>query len=401
MGRFIHRFALWIVLAALLAAVLAYAFRPRPVEVELATIATGRLLVTIDEEGETRVREIYTLSAPMGGRLLRIAAQAGDRVTAGLTEIARIEPAQPALLDVRTQSELEAGLEAARAAHTLAGADLERARAELTFAESEFARARALIVDGTIPQRSLDAAERAQRVAAANVATAQATLDVRRHEMALAQAQTMGRTTIDALSDACTCVTLRAPVDGEVLRVMEKSETVVVPGQALVDIGDPRELEVVVDLLSQDAVRVTAGQEAVIADWGGQPLAAVVRRVEPFGYTRVSALGIEEQRVDVRLDVVDAPELWARVGHGYRVEVAIVTTDREVLKAPLGALFRNGGGWAVFIARNGRALLREVAIGERNAESAELLSGLAEGDQVILYPGDAIADGVRIAAREP
>ncbi len=395
----LRRLVPWGVILLLVLAGLVWAFRPQPVEVDLVSVAGGRLVATIDGEGEAQVREVYTLSAPIGGRLLRIAAEVGDPVTADLTEIARIEPVSPSLLDVRSESEARAAVEAADAVRDLAAADLERARAELAFAESDLARARQLIVDGTIPQRALDAAERAQRVAAANVATAQATLDVRRHELDQARVQLMSRPMIEAAGDTCTCVTLRAPVDGEILRVIEKSETVVAPGQALVEIGDPADLEIVVDLLSQDAVRIAPGQRAVIDGWGGAPLEASVRRIEPYGFTKVSALGIEEQRVNVRLDILSPPEVWARLGHGYRVDVSVITTDAEVLQVPLGALFRHGAGWAVFVAEDGRARLRAIETGARNTMAAEVLSGLAEGEQVVLYPGDAVSEGTLIAAR--
>jgi HlyD family secretion protein len=393
-----RRILIWGALAALVAAGLAWAFRPQPVAVDLAEVDRGKLRVAVSEEGKAEVRDVYGVSAPIGGRLLRIQVEAGDPVVAGQTELARIEPAAPAFLDVRTESEARAAVEAARAARDLAAAELERAQAELAFAASELDRVRKLFGRGTVSQRQLDEAQRAQRVASAQVSTAQAELDVRAHELEVARARVLSRPELDEMSEACECVTLRAPVDGRILRVLQESETVVNAGTLLLEIGDPQDIEIVVDLLSEDAVRVHPGQRAVIDGWGGPPLEAVVRRVEPYGYTKVSALGIEEQRVDVRLDLAD-PGAAAGLGHGYRVDVSIIFHDAEVLQVPLGALFRDDGDWFVFVAQDGRAVARAVEVGVRNDHAAEVLSGLEAGERVVLYPSDRVADGQRIADR--
>ncbi|WP_026619412.1 HlyD family secretion protein [Ensifer sp. WSM1721] len=394
-----RRLAIWGSLLALLAAGIAYALRPQPIQVDLAVAETGLLRVTLDEEGETRVRDVYTLHAPLRGQLQRIAAEVGDVVKAGETQLAQIEPAPPAFLDVRTEAELQAAVEAARAAHKLAAAELNKAKADLTFAEGELARARQLIERRAISQRTLEDAERAYHVAQANLATAEAALKVREHELHQARSRLLSRQEIRSLREDCECMPVTAPVSGVVLQVMRRSEGVVEAGTPLLDIGDPADLEIVVNFLSEDAVRITPGQRAIITGWGGEDLNAVVRRIEPFGQTEVSALGIEEQRVDVILDFAEPPQRWRTLGHGYRVDVQVILFEGEVLKLPLGALFRQGDDWAVFIAADGLARLRRVAVGQRNSLAVEIREGLEPGDRAILYPSDRIKDGVAIVER--
>ncbi|NRQ17410.1 efflux RND transporter periplasmic adaptor subunit [Ensifer sesbaniae] len=394
-----RRVAIWGSLLALLAAGIGYALRPQPIQVDLATAETGVLRVTLDEEGETRVRHVYTLHAPLRGQLQRITAEAGDVVEAGETQLAQIEAAPPAFLDVRTEAELQAAAEAARAAHNLAAAELNKAKADLTFAEGERARARLLIERRTISQRSLEDAERAYNVAQANLATAEAALKVREYELAQAQSRLLSRQEIRSLREPCNCMPVTAPVSGVVLQVLRRSEGVVEAGTPLLAIGDPTDLEIAVNFLSEDAVRIQPGQQAIITGWGGEDLNAVVRRVEPFGQTEVSALGIEEQRVDVILDFVSSPERWRSLGHGYRVDVRVLLFEGEILMLPLGALFRQGEEWAVFIADEGRARIHTVVVGHRNNLAVEIREGIRQGDKVVLYPSDRIRDGVAIVQR--
>lgn len=399
MGVVKRRLAIWGSLLALLAAGIAYALRPQPIQVDLAVAEIGLLRVTLEEEGETRVRDVYTLHAPLRGQLQRITAEAGDLVVAGETQLAQIEPAPPAFLDVRTEAELQAAVEASGAAHNLAAAELNRAKADLTFAEGERARARQLIERRTISQRTLEDAERSYNVAQANLATAEAALKVREHELHQARSRLLSRQEIRSLREDCECMPVTAPVSGVVLQVIRRSEGVVEAGTPLLDIGDPADLEIVVNFLSEDAVRIRPGQRAIITDWGGEDLNAVVRRIEPFGQTQVSALGIEEQRVDVILDFADPTESWRSLGHGYRVDVQVILFEGEVLKLPLGALFRQGEEWAVFVAAEGRARLRPVAVSQRNSLAVEIRGGLVPGERVILYPSDRIKDGAAIVER--
>ncbi|EHK78926.1 Membrane protein [Sinorhizobium meliloti CCNWSX0020] len=399
MGVVKRRLAIWGSLLALLAAGIAYALRPQPIQVDLAVAEIGLLRVTLEEEGETRVRDVYTLHAPLRGQLQRITAEAGDLVVAGETQLAQIEPAPPAFLDVRTEAELQAAVDASGAAHNLAAAELNRAKADLTFAEGERARARQLIERRTISQRTLEDAERSYNVAQANLATAEAALKVREHELHQARSRLLSRQEIRSLREDCECMPVTAPVSGVVLQVIRRSEGVVEAGTPLLDIGDPADLEIVVNFLSEDAVRIRPGQRAIITDWGGEDLDAVVRRIEPFGQTQVSALGIEEQRVDVILDFADPTESWRSLGHGYRVDVQVILFEGEVLKLPLGALFRQGEEWAVFVAAEGRARLRPVAVSQRNSLAVEIREGLVPGERVILYPSDRIKDGAAIVER--
>lgn len=399
MGVVKRRLAIWGSLLALLAAGIAYALRPQPIQVDLAVAEIGLLRVTLEEEGETRVRDVYTLHAPLRGQLQRITAEAGDLVVAGETQLAQIEPAPPAFLDVRTEAELQAAVEASGAAHNLAAAELNKAKADLTFAEGERARARQLIERRTISQRTLEDAERSYNVAQANLATAEAALKVREHELHQARSRLLSRQEIRILREDCECMPVTAPVSGVVLQVIRRSEGVVEAGTPLLDIGDPADLEIVVNFLSEDAVRIRPGQRAIITDWGGEDLNAVVRRIEPFGQTQVSALGIEEQRVDVILDFADPTESWRSLGHGYRVDVQVILFEGEVLKLPLGALFRQGEEWAVFVAAEGRARLRPVAVSQRNSLAVEIREGLVPGERVILYPSDRIKDGAAIVER--
>ncbi|WP_104667040.1 efflux RND transporter periplasmic adaptor subunit [Ensifer adhaerens] len=393
------RMAIWGSLAALLAIVLAYVLRPQPVPVDLSSVKTGLLRVTIDEEGEARVREVYTLHAPLRGQLQRITAEAGDPVKAGETLLGQIEPAAPAFLDVRSKAEQRAAVEAAGAAYNLAAAELNKAKADLAFAEAERGRARQLMERNTISKRAFDDAERVYNVAEANLATAEAALNVRRHELSQARSRLLSRQEIRNRSGPCECVALTAPVDGVVLRVMRRSEGVVEAGTPLIEIGNPNDMEIIVNLLSEDAVKLKPGQKAIVTNWGGEDLDAIVRRIEPFGRTKVSALGIEEQRVDVVLDLADPPGRWATLGHGYRADVRIILFEGDVLKLPLGALFRQTDKWAVFTAEGGHARLRMVVVGQRNNLEVEVREGLDSGEQVILYPSDRIAEGVAITER--
>ncbi len=397
-----RRAVLWGALALLLGIGLAYAFWPRPVAVDFVLAGEGPLVVTVGDEGETRVRDVFVLSAPVTGYMRRIEHDVGDLLEAGLTEVAQIEPIDPTFLDVRSATQAQAAVEAAQAARSLAVAEVEMAAAELDFAEAELERARRLIVSATISERALDDAERVFRTKRAALSTAEAGLRMRDWELERARAELVSPATAQRSYDACDCVVMTSPVSGQILRIHQESEGVVTSGQALIDIGNPRDLEIVVDLLSEDAVKVEASQRVIIEDWGGpEDLQGRVRRIEPTGFTKVSALGIEEQRVNVIIDITDPPATWARLGHGYRVEVRIVLWESEsVLKVPLTALFRNGGDWAVFVEDGGRARRQAVTVGRRTDLEAQVLEGLAEGVRVVLYPSDRVVEGVGLTARD-
>ncbi len=398
-----RRIALWGVMALALIAGFAYAFWPRAIQVDFAVAERGPLIVTVDDEGETRVKDVYVLSAPVTGRALRIDSDVGDQVIADETVVARIEPIDPTFLDVRSEAQAKAAVQAAEAAKALTEAELEQSRAELAFAKTERERAERLIKSKTISQRALDEADRNFKKRKAEVARTEAALKMREFELAQAWALLVSPTETRESQGDCDCVSIPAPVSGRVLRVLHKSAGVVKAGDPLVEIGNPGDLEIVVDLLSSDAVKVEAGQRVIIEQWGGAtPLIGAVRRVEPFGFTKISALGIEEQRVNVIIDIRDPRDRWSRLGHGYRVETRIVLWNGDdVLKLPLTAFFRDGDRWAVFVEKEGRAERRHVTLGRRTKLEAEIEDGVDPGTRVVLHPSDSVTDGTRIAAREP
>ncbi len=396
------RVSIWASISALVLLGLVFAFWPRALAVDLEPAAMGPMILTVGDEGETRVVDVFVISAPITGRLRRIESEPGDAVDAGQTIVAEIEPVASGLLDPRTEAEAEAQLNAAISAESLAESELERAEAELKFAESELQRASELAKNGTISERDREASERAFETSRAAMGAAQANMEVRRYELARARAHLMSPSEMTSRRSDCECVNITSPVDGQVLRVHRESAGFVRAGEDLIDVGNPGRLEIVVDLLSTDAVKVTAGNDALIENWGGEGLLeARVRRVEPFGFTKVSALGIEEQRVNVVLDIVSPHEEWQTLGHGYQVDVRVVLWQAdEVLKVPLTALFRNGGDWALFVSEKGKAVRRVVDVGHRTSSEAQIVSGLSQDELVVVYPGETVDDGIRIAARQ-
>lgn len=396
-----RRFWFWLPAFVGLAGALVWLFRPQPVPVDLATVARGPLQVSVSDDGETRVRDMFVVSAPLAGRMRRIELEAGDRVIAGETVVARIEPSDPSFLDRRSEAEVRAGIRAGEAARVHAAAELRRAQAERDFAVTELQRYEGLAASRTISQNDLESARRRARTAEAAVDEATAGLRVRESELDQAKARLLAPgKSADPHAD-CDCVFVRSPVSGNVLQVVVESEGIVASGMPLVEIGDPGKLEVVTDLLSTEAVKVRTGQRVLIEGWGGDnALEGVVRRVEPYGFTKVSALGVEEQRVRVVIDITEPVERWRSLGHGYRVEPRILLWEsKDVLKLPLSALFRNGTEWAVFVSRGGRARLQTVAIGNMNGIDAEVLKGVAAGDAVVVHPSDRVSDGARIEPR--
>ena len=386
---------------AALTAAAGYFLWPKPIAVDLATVAKGPMEVTVDDEGRTRVRHVYTVSAPIGGKVLRISPprHVGDVVAADDTIVAVMQPTVPSFHDARTHEELEAAFGAADAAMKLADAEVRRVEAALAYARTDLERAVALARTDAMSRKGLDRAKLEVDTSEAALASAKAQLEVRRNERASVAARRAEPTLESASSKTC-CIQLRAPVTGRILRIAQESEGVVSAGAPLVEIGDPRDVEIVADLLSTDAVRITPGAKVRIDGWGGAPLRAKVTRVDPAGFLKVSALGIEEQRVRVTMEFVDGPETWSRLGHEYRVIVHVtVWSSNDAITVPVAALFRQGDAWAVFAARGGRAEVTQVTIGQRNNRAAEVLSGLSDNDRVVLHPSDRIKDGVRIVQR--
>lgn len=399
MGKRLRRWLYWGIGGTVLVLGFVYGFRPDPIPVDLARIERMPLQVTVDDEGVARIREVYVVSAPIAGRVMRSALKVGDKVEKDQTVVATIRPAAPSLLDERNRRAGEAGVKIAEAALTLAQANLVRAKAEREFSRAEKDRIERLAQRGIAPERQLEQVTSDLRSKDAAVSSADAEIVMRQREVEQARANLIEPTGPMEVRADC-CVDVMAPITGQVLKIATESETVVAPGASLVELGQRGDLEIVVELLSSNAVRVKEGAQAFVEDWGGKTLQARVRRIEPAGFEKVSALGIEEQRVIVRLDLLDPREEWSRLGHEYRVFVRIVTwSAADALAVPLSALFRQGDDWAVFKVVDGRATLQRVVIGERNARYAAIRSGLAEGDRVIMHPNDRIAEGVAITER--
>jgi HlyD family secretion protein len=375
------------------AAGLAWAFWPRPLAVETATIALRDISVAVEEEGKSRIREMFTVSAPITGQVLRIDLHPGDAVVQGETVVVSLRPAAPGLLDARLKRVAEAAAASARASVGLAAAEVKQAEAQLTFIRTELDRAERLSRQGTISDRALDKARLDVSTAAAALDSARASLDVRQKELERAEAALIE----NGSSEGPCCTEIRAPVTGRILRVLTESEQVVPAGTPLMEIGDPGDVEIVVDVLSRDAVEIRPGAKAVIDNWGGPPLPATVQRVEPSAVTKISALGIEEQRVAVVLDL-NGTQGQDALGDGFRVVARITVWEgKNLVAVPVAALFRQGGDWAVYVVANGQAELRLVELGRRNGALAEVKAGLAAGDVVVLHPSDQMADGVAVA----
>lgn len=400
---------LWGVVLALAVAGLVWFAWPAPLPVDFAIVTKGPMEVTADDDGKTRVRHIYTVSAPVAGKVLRISQPTGDHgpshhvgdaVNADQTVVAVMQPTVPGFVDVRSREELEAAVSAADAAVKQAEADVRRLQAAVDFSRIELQRAQALVRTQTISAQALDKAKFDAESNDAALISAKAQLEVRRFARASLAARLIDPSNAATPTDATCCVQIRVPVSGRILRVIQDSEAVVQPGTPLVDIGDPLDLEVVADLLSTDAVQIEVGALVRIDGWGGPPLKGSVSRVDPAGFLKVSALGIEEQRVRVTIDFIDPPERWATLGHDYRVIVHVTTwSAAEALRIPVSALFRKGDDWAVFLLKDGRAQTAVVKIGHRNSRTAEVVSGLDEGDRVIQHPSDRVQEGVSVTER--
>ena len=375
-------------------ALLAIGLWPKTLDVEVATVSRGPLVVTIDEEGRTRVRDRFVISAPVSGRVLRIELEPGDAVARGQI-MARLQPETPPLLDVRARAEAEAAVVSAEGVVGRARAEEQRARAAEAQSRREFERSRKLVAAGAMPSRESDVLEDDVRLATEAVNAAVFAVQIAAAELERARS----RIARPSLPVSAGAVTVRSPVNGVVLRRLRESESIVAAGESLLEIGDPRQLEIVVDLLSTDAVRVKVGARAMIEQWGGEgaDFGATVRRIEPAGFTKMSALGVEEQRVNVILDPLGSPA-EAPLGDAYRVDVRVVVWEaRDVIKVPTNALFRDNDQWAVYVVQDNRARRVIVGLGHQTPREAEVTEGLADGAQVIVHPGDLVRDGTRVS----
>lgn len=387
-------------LALLAVAVVAgfgWALREQPALVDVAKVTAAPMRVTIREEGMTRVRDVYAVSAPIAGHLTRTVVNEGDVVKANNTVVASIHPLDPPLIDRRAEAELLASRDAARAGVGVAEIDLQRAQSALKLVQDELARTIKLFGSGFVSESALQRLTNEVDLQKNAVDAAKAVIGLRTAELANAEAGMLQPDPADPTGESC-CVNLLAPIDGTVLAVMARSEQAVAAGAKIAEIGNVHDLEIAVDLLSSDAVRIAPGTKAEISDWGGDhTLHATVRRVDPAGFTKVSALGIEEQRVTGVLDLEDTD---VRLGHGYRVFVEMTVWEcAQCIQVPIGALFRNGDRWNVFVADGGRATQTEVQIGHMNDDAAEVLTGPKPGASVVVHPSDTLVDGGLVERR--
>lgn len=385
-----------------IAALVIWAVMPAAVPVETAPVTRGRFVASVDEDGKTRVRERYVVAAPLAGRLDRIRFKAGDQIKVD-DAVAMITPSPAPLMDPRTHREVEERLGAAEANVERAKAVVERARAQSSQANTDLNRTKTLADRGAATAQALEHAELAVRLADRDLRAAEFLDHAAEHELSQMRAL-LARYSADSNANGpAESWNVAAPVSGVVLRVAQESETIVQPGTPLLDIGDPHDIEIVVDVLSTDAVEISPGADVTIVHWGGQAaLSGRVRRVEPAAFTKVSTLGVEEQRVNVLVDITSPAEQWAKLGDAYQLDAQIaVFTQDDAAIIPAGALFRRGDQWNVFVVKNGRAQIREVRVIRRSGRLAAIASGLDEGDIVIVYPSDRVTSGVGVEVRKP
>lgn len=390
-----RRWLPWFGVVVLIALVVAGLWPPA-VPVEIARVTEGPLQVTIDEEGVTQVRHRYVVAAPVSGHLRRIPLKAGAPLIAGETVIATLEPGGADLLDARSRAQAEASVRAAESAFARAEAQHEAANAALALARTEADRRRQLFATGMLSQQELDQAQTAERTAGQEERAARFAVDIARFELEQARATLVHAAPGAGGADAV--MTITAPITGRLLRVFEESARTVPAGLPLVEVGDPSDLEVRVEVLSRDAVAIRPGAVVWLEQWGGSTaLEARVRLVEPSGFTKISALGVEEQRVNVLADFVSPPDARERLGDNYRVEARVVVWEAPLVRQlPAGALFHQDGQWWSFVVEDGRARQRPVQVGHSNGIATQLVDGLEVGAAVIVYPGDRVSGGSRV-----
>jgi len=394
----LRRLLSWLAVAGLLAWIV-WGFWPKPVLVETAAVARAPLTVRVSEEGKTRIRNRYVVAAPVAGRMRRVPLKAGDEVKAGATLLAVIEPVAAPLLDPRSREQAEAEVSMREAAGKQAAESLEAARAAQKLAEEDRDRVRSVRRIGTVSEAEKDRAEGEALIKAAEVRALEFSIQVNDFRLAQARAA-LARPEVGTAGGE---VELKSPVSGRVLKVMQESEMVVTPGLPILEVGDPLDLEIEAEILSRDAVAIHSGDSVEIEQWGGEvPLQGRVRRVEPAAFTKISALGVEEQRVIVLCDLTDPPLAAKALGDRFRVEVRVaVWHGEDVMVVPSGALFREGNVWKTFVLRAGRAVATEVDAGRSDGRLTEVVAGLEVGTEVLLHPPDTVKDGTRVTRRAP
>ena len=379
-------------------AVIGWGLAPKPIELELGVVKRGPLTVYVSEEGKTRIRNRYIVSAPVAGSMRRVPLKPGDEVIAGETVLTVIEPSLAPLLDVRGRTQAEARVAGATAARMQAEQGLEMTRTASRFAQTNWDRVKGKLAQGSISEMDRDQIEREALTREREVRASEFALKVAEYELEQARAALLQ---IDTPGGGGATVEVRAPVSGRILRVQQESAMVVAPGTPILEIGDPGDLEIEAEILSRDAVGIQPGAPVVVEQWGGdEPLRGKVRRIEPAAFTKVSALGVEEQRVIVLVDLDASPGAVQAVGDRYRVEVRVaVWHDDDVLLVPAGGLFREGSQWKTYIFDAGKARLTTVETGRTDGKQSQVLSGLKAGDRILLHPPDSVKDGAMIQER--
>ncbi|HEY2572454.1 MAG TPA: HlyD family efflux transporter periplasmic adaptor subunit [Verrucomicrobiaceae bacterium] len=393
----VRRLITWILGLGLLG-LIAYGLRPRPIEVETGKVSSGPLTVYVVEEGKTRIRNRYIVSAPVAGQMRRVTLKNGDPVKAGETLITTIEPAISPLLDPRAKAEAEARLEMADAGRLKAIQSLDMAHTAEKFAQQNWERAKRLDASKGISETDRDNAERDYEMRARESRAADFALKIAEFEQAQARATL---TQFDSPGSGAA-VEVRSPVSGFVLRVMQESATIATPGMQIIEVGDKSDIEIEAEILSRDAVAIKPGAPVTIEQWGGEhPLAGRVRLVEPAAFTKISALGVEEQRVIVLSDLVNPPPEAQKLGDRYRVEVRVaVWHGDDILIVPAGALFREGSEWKTFVFEGGTARKKSLEAGHSDGRMTEILGGLEAGAEVLLHPPDTVKDGTAVRRRD-
>jgi len=395
----LRRWIIVIIITVGVISAIVYGFMPKPVSVDLVKVSRGPLKVTVEEEGRTRVKDRFVVSAPVAGFMRRIQFDVGDRVQKGQS-LVELEPLKSNLLDPRSHAAAQAAVSSAEASLKVEEERARAAAADAEYARTNLERIRKLYEGGYVAKDALEQAETGAKRAGANLLSAEAAVKVARFE--LERAQTVLRhSAAENTGIQGKIVTIQSPVNGSVLKIYRESEGVVQSGEPVIDIGDPEKLEVKVEVLSADAVKIKPGASVLFERWGGNStLPGRVRVVEPAGFTKISSLGVEEQRVLVIVDLTSSDKGAQSLGDGYRLEASfIIWEGKDILQAPASALFRNQEGWAIFVVKNNRALKREVRVGQRTGLVAEVLSGLTEGEEVISHPDNSIEDRTRVRPR--
>ena len=396
-GKHLVRRSLPWLLGLAIVALIAWGLLPKPVIIETGTVMRGALTVRVSEEGKTRVRNRYVVAAPVAGRMRRVQLKPGDVVKAGETILTTIEPVVAPLLDPRARAQAEAIVSMREASRKQAAESLEATRAASKMAESELERVRSVTRSGTMSQSDRDRVDMESSMRAAEARAAEFSQQVADYELTQARAA-LERPEASSIGNL---VDVKSPVSGRILKVMQESEMVVAPGVQILEIGDPADIEIEAEILSRDAVSIHPGDSAEIDQWGGEnPLKGRVRRIEPAAFTKISALGVEEQRVIVLSDLIDPPDVAKGLGDRYRVEVRVAIWHAEdVLIVPAGSLFREGNAWKTYVFSNGKAKLTSIEAGHSDGRSTEILSGVNAGEEVLVHPPDTVKDGAAVMKR--